>query len=98
MVDPGDVANVLDVGDHVGEVAGGGGSARSSSTRNGSNRASSFGSIPAARAASSAASAQSRLAWFTNRGTNDTMHSPPPRAMVRSSTSSGTLRGWSVSA
>ena len=53
--------------------------------------------IPSAAAASAASRSHSLAAGDTNFGTKVTMHTPP-LAGSRSSTSSGTLRGWSQSA
>ena len=61
------------------------------------NRTPSASGIPSASAAATISRCASAHAAFTNFGTNVTMQTPPPAA-IRSSTSSGTLRGLSVTA
>ena len=53
--------------------------------------------MPSAAAAATISRCQSAHAAFTNFGTKVTMHTPLPRA-IASSTSSGALRGLSVTA
>ena len=96
---PGDLAHVLAVRHHVGErgpSAGGGRATQAPLEGRRTVRRPPRGCPPAAAAATSSRWASAQAA-FTNFGTKVTMHTPPPRA-IASSTSSGALRGLSVTA
>ena len=98
VVDAGHLAHVLAVGHHVGQRRGRRRVVASTQARSkAAKRGPSDSGTPSAAAAATISRCASAQAAFTNFGTKVTMHTPPPRA-IDSSTSSGALRGLSVTA